>query len=84
MRYTVIESGIELQEPEGQAIGVEVKCNVFQIREYFLQAEEVLWNYVPYGYNRISNKNFSTPNELTMTKNSPTNIGSKYIKSILR
>lgn len=48
-------------------------------RTYYLQAEEILWDYAPMGYNAISGQPFSEDDEVFVGAGGPF-VGSKYLK----
>jgi manganese oxidase len=52
-------------------------------RSYFISADEVAWNYAPYGYNRITGKPFDDVAD-GYVKNGPNRIGSTYRKCLYR
>jgi hypothetical protein len=47
-------------------------------RNYFIQAEEVLWDYAPEGFNRITGKNFTEAEDVFVTNF----VGSVYLKCL--
>ena len=52
-------------------------------REYFIAADEMVWDYAPMGQNAITGKPFAGIQAL-WTKRGPTQIGSKYKKALYR
>jgi len=52
-------------------------------RQFFIAAEEVEWDYAPYGFNRISGEPFSEMDGIWVTP-SGNRIGSVYTKAVFR
>jgi hypothetical protein len=59
------------------------KFNSPKTRKYYIQAEEVNWDYAPQGKNVITGKPF-TSEEAVFTKSSPSSLGSKYRKCLYK
>lgn len=52
-------------------------------REYFVSADEVLWDYAPSGRNQVSGKAFTEDEGVFVTRG-PGRIGSRYLKCVYR
>jgi len=52
-------------------------------RTYYIGADEVVWNYAPAGFNRITGKPFDDVAS-TYVKSGPGRIGSRYLKCLYR
>lgn len=57
--------------------------NIYQIRDYYIAAEEVVWDYAPFGGEMCGGSlvNFSD-NAATFVKAGPTSIGRRYVKAL--
>lgn len=55
----------------------------YDTRHFYLQAEQIQWDYVQQGRNLIQNRSF-TPYEQQFTLHSDTRIGSEYTKAVFR
>ena len=54
-----------------------------KVRNYFIAADEVLWDYAPSGSNQITGQPF-TDDENVFVQNGPTRIGDTYRKALYR
>jgi multicopper oxidase len=81
------ESGMGGMATAGPAHWAAVSGGAFHsdgvTRTYYIGADEVVWNYVPFGFNRITGKPFDEVAD-TYTKNGPGRIGPKYLKCLYR
>ncbi len=53
------------------------------VRKYYIQADEVIWDFTPLGYNAVTGKAFEDYQRMYV-KRDPPFLGSKYIKCIYR
>ena len=53
------------------------------VRTYYISADRVVWDYAPYGRNRITGKAFDDVAD-TYVKSGPGRIGSSYVKCLYR
>ena len=53
------------------------------VRKYYIQADEVIWDFAPLGYNGVTGKAYEDE-ERMYVKRDPPYLGSKYIKCIYR
>ena len=65
------------------ARGSEAEDAGGELRRYYIQAEERIWDYAPDGRNRLTGKPFSG-DAAVFVERSPKTIGSRYLKALFR